>query len=202
MADLQAELSTLGSNRKREELAADDGLSKRARIDADPASDAHTASTIEGGAEPEAGAPPKIDAAAPTAVPPASGNGAEAPAAAAPEAAAPLPAPHVAAPNAQSQQTAQVCKDFQNGLCNRGASCKFSHEQGHAERDSAAGMCSRGASCRFRHEAEGGAAGGAQQCGPGMQGGAPPSSDQPRCLDFLSGRCTRGDSCRFSHAAQ
>ena len=59
-----------------------------------------------------------------------------------------------------------VCKDFLNGRCMRGQSCKFSHEapEGTAVapqqeqpvcKDFQNGMCTRGASCRFKHEAEG-----------------------------------------------
>ncbi len=91
----------------------------------------------------------------------------------------------------------QVCKDFANGVCNRGSGCKFLHVGGSSAaqgpgskppcKDFQNGLCNRGANCKFAHEpgaaATGGLAGPAPQMpiaavqmapaygGPGTMGG-------------------------------
>jgi hypothetical protein len=72
-----------------------------------------------------------------------------------------------------------VCYDFQKGVCNRGESCRFAHEEGTEDNGS------RGDFSSFNR---GGSYGG--------RGG-----DRPRgvCYAFQRGDCDRGDSCRYSH---
>lgn len=85
----------------------------------------------------------------------------------------------------------QVCKDFTNGVCNRGVGCKFLHTGGPAApppgskppcKDFQNGLCTRGANCKFAHEPAAGATGAltmhAPQMptmfgGPGSMGAAP-----------------------------
>lgn len=68
----------------------------------------------------------------------------------------------------------EVCNDFQRGKCDRGRTCKFSHEV-EVCRQFQRGQCSRGSSCKYHH---------------------PPKET---CYDYTQGRCTRGEDCRYSH---
>ena len=112
--------------------------------------------------------------------------------------------------------TRGVCYAHQRGECDRGDSCRYSHDAsaGAAAAGSGAsgasrrvgggvcyahqrGQCNRGDQCRFSHE--GGSGGGGSLGGSGGGGG----SERPRgvCFDHQKGRCERGDGCRFSHDA-
>jgi hypothetical protein len=123
----------------------------------------------------------------------------------------------------------QVCKDFTNGMCNRGASCKFSHDVAGAGFGGGfggagfghAGFCGGygGFGSGYQFAAYGGPGGGAGGYGGGGYGGfgggyggggygqgysAMPSFGASGgggnvCKDFLNGRCQRGALCKFSH---
>ena len=90
----------------------------------------------------------------------------------------------------------QVCKDYTNGVCSRGAACKFAHVGAPNVglqtsgtpvcKDFSHGMCTRGAQCKFSHEVDWGEfAPGVPPApaygGPGLQPGpvAPPPYDAP-----------------------
>ena len=71
------------------------------------------------------------------------------------------------------------------------------------------GACDRGDSCRFSHEADGGGAPsggrsfgggfGGDRNGGGGFGGSRPSGV---CYAFQRGECDRGSSCRFGHGGK
>ena len=71
----------------------------------------------------------------------------------------------------------EPCRDFQHGVCFRGASCRFVHEKQLCG-DWLNQKCARGATCKFSHDKRGG----------------------PLCRDWLQGRCTRGEECRYHHS--
>ena len=65
----------------------------------------------------------------------------------------------------QHPRGGQTCKDFANGVCHRGAQCKFAHVGAMSSnagpqlcKDFNNGLCNRGASCKFSHVME--------ACGP------------------------------------
>ena len=49
--------------------------------------------------------------------------------------------------------TVQVCRDFVNGVCKRGDTCRFSHSERDRPicGDNLTGKCTRGDKCKFRH---------------------------------------------------
>eukprot|EP00808_Paulinella_micropora_P000741 g32362.t1 len=81
-----------------------------------------------------------------------------------------------------------VCFEFQRkGQCERGDSCRFSHEEGKAGTAPVCfafqkGECERGDSCRFSHDAA-----------------AADRSRRQICFKFQKGECSFGDKCRFLH---
>lgn len=119
--------------------------------------------------------------------------------------------------NQKMLRNSTTCKEFQNGLCNRGNSCKFSHgpypmgggpTQGGVIGglqpamgatmcfDFKMGRCERAAACRFSHgdappQAPPVASPFPEQVPVGVAGGV--------CLDFHKGLCNRGAQCKFSH---
>ena len=70
-----------------------------------------------------------------------------------------------------------VCRDFQHGVCFRGAACRFLHEKQLCG-DWLNHKCARAEACKFSHDKTAG----------------------PQCRDWLQGRCARGDECRYHHA--
>ena len=103
----------------------------------------------------------------------------------------------------------QVCKDFTNGVCNRGVGCKFLHTGGPAApppgskppcKDFQNGLCTRGANCKFAHEPAAGATGAltmhAPQMptmfgGPGSMGAAPAAMHGGVALPLHAGGVAR-----------
>eukprot|EP01041_Mallomonas_annulata_P005010 gene5010-10024_t len=77
-----------------------------------------------------------------------------------------------------------VCYAFQKGNCDRGSSCRFSHEGGGGGGGGRGGGRGRGGGDRDRGSSGGRGAGGG---GGGV------------CYAFQKGNCDRGSSCRFSH---
>lgn len=71
----------------------------------------------------------------------------------------------------------EVCGDFLRGDCQR-TECRYSHSKADGEKclDYQRGICKRGESCRYYHD-----------------------DVEQVCRDFLSDRCTRGDGCKFTH---
>ncbi len=105
-----------------------------------------------------------------------------------------------------SRGASGVCYAFQRGECNRGESCRFSHDGDSSSPSNGAfrnfnntrssaksgtcyafqrGECDRGDSCRFSH-------------GSNFNRGFS-SAKSGTCYAFQRGECDRGDSCRFSH---
>lgn len=94
-----------------------------------------------------------------------------------------------------------ICRDFQKGNCERGAECKYRHEEKApaqaaaprgpkpvgACRDFQTGNCSR-ENCKFQHVIDANAS----------QPRKRERSNKP-CREFQTGTCTRGDACRYSH---
>ena len=105
-----------------------------------------------------------------------------------------------------------VCYNWQRGSCDRGDSCRFTHEGAagtggngggfggeRRERrpagvcfDFQKGRCDRGDGCRFSHDGAAGGGGGGDRRGGGDR-------PQGKCFDFQKGNCSRGEGCRFSH---
>lgn len=90
------------------------------------------------------------------------------------------PAPHYEPPRQQVAVGAGICRDFENGKCNRGDGCKFSHGPPPRSFD----------------------------LGPPQRSFEPPRNFEPEramgggggsCRDFENGKCNRGDACKFSH---
>ena len=71
--------------------------------------------------------------------------------------------------------SAGVCYAFQSGNCDKGDQCRFRHAPAGICFNFQRGKCDRGDSCRFRHDS------------------------RPVCMEFQSGACTRGDSCPRRH---
>ena len=111
-----------------------------------------------------------------------------------------------------SRGASGICYSYQRGECNRGESCRFSHDgdssspsngafrnfsntrSNFSDRSSAKsgtcyafqrGECDRGDSCRFSHGSS------------FNRGFSSPKSGN--CFAFQRGECSRGDGCRFSH---
>jgi len=68
-----------------------------------------------------------------------------------------------------------TCRDYMNGRCKRGSSCKYRHEKEICG-DFLRGECSR-VECRFSHS----------------------KSDGEKCRDYHRGVCHRGEDCRYFH---
>lgn len=127
---------------------------------------------------------------------------------------------HVGA-SAANLPPAMTCKDFLNGVCTRGASCKFAHDGtpgvgAPPPPQVGAYGCGGGYGGYGGYGTPGGYGAGVHGGGYGGYGsgyGAPPSYGAPPyggtcaaagggagvCKDFLNGRCQRGAQCRFSH---
>ena len=94
-------------------------------------------------------------------------------------------------------QGAGKCYAYQKGNCDRGANCRYSHDDSGGGGGGGGGSkgpcyayqkgnCDRGANCRFSHDGSGGGGGG----GGGSKG---------PCYAYQKGNCDRGANCRFSH---
>ena len=113
-----------------------------------------------------------------------------------------------------------VCYAFQRGECERGSSCRYSHDLSGGGSDTRGGNrpmnnpqvcfnfqrghCDRGESCRFSHSteyADGGVSNDAFANFGSNRGGRNygGSGNPGMCHAFQRGECNRGDSCRYSH---
>jgi cleavage and polyadenylation specificity factor subunit 4 len=81
-------------------------------------------------------------------------------------------------------ERSNTCYAFQKGSCDRGSSCRFSHDAGGG--GGGGGGRGRGGDRGF------GGRGGGRGGGEGRGGGGV-------CYAFQKGNCDRGSSCRFSH---
>jgi len=79
----------------------------------------------------------------------------------------------------------EVCREFQRGSCSRGATCKYDHPMPELCHDFARGLCDRGADCKYAHETE--------------EERAMRRPAREVCKDYTRGDCTRGESCKYSH---
>ncbi|KMZ61530.1 Zinc finger CCCH domain-containing protein 42 [Zostera marina] len=82
----------------------------------------------------------------------------------------------------QKREARGVCHAFQKGECNRGDSCKFSHDE---QRNANTG--GRDGGTRWEHD---------------RSDGPPLRETRGVCYAFQRGECNRGDSCKFSHDEQ
>ena len=95
-----------------------------------------------------------------------------------------------------------MCKDFNQGLCGRGAACKFLHDpQAQGGRKTAPiprdpqercgdwkhGRCTRGSKCRFVHE------------GHQVSEKFAVPKRALLCTGFRNGHCSRGAGCQYKH---
>ena len=107
------------------------------------------------------------------------------------------------------------CRDFERGVCNRGADCKYYHPEGAAPAESGKlPICkdfqNKGCDrykCKFLHvtvdeEAIYNSTGKLPTHGGKPENISSLSNNKDICRDFLKGRCDRGNRCRFSHASE
>eukprot|EP01032_Pedospumella_encystans_P013287 gene13287-15306_t len=108
-----------------------------------------------------------------------------------------------------------ICFNFRRGACDRGNSCRFSHDLDSEQPASGVchafqkGHCDKGDLCVFRHLAPGacynyarGACDRGDNCSYRHDGPVAPH-EAPRgvCYAFQKGECNQGDSCFFRHVA-
>ena len=101
-----------------------------------------------------------------------------------------------------------VCFDFAKGHCERGDSCKFSHDaaarggqggyRGKSGGDGGKGNGGGGGGGGGKGKGNGGGSGGK---GNGSGGGKGKGKSTVVCRDFIAnGRCPRGENCHFKHS--
>ena len=78
-----------------------------------------------------------------------------------------------------------VCHAFQKGNCEKGDQCRFRHLAPGACYNYARGVCDRGDTCSYRHDAP----------------AAPQEPARGVCYAFQKGECNKGDNCFFRHVA-
>lgn len=128
----------------------------------------------------------------------------------------------------QKKMKKGVCHKFENGECDRGASCKFAHlVKENAVQENVApkipdevverkiinmaepdapicqnfekGKCKRGDGCRFRHMSPGAPEVNAEETIHVPQKVVAPVNEIAICRNYSNGNCFRGNSCRFLH---